>query len=146
MDLFSAVYFNFFMNFLKLISFFIFLIYCVCCWLFVAILSQIQVQVLIGGFRSAILIFVVFMPIWTSWLGLDRIMMFRFVLSLKYRSDRRHLSELRIRPLLWWPQTELRNSTPGAKGLAHHVREVFRSFRQSKLECSCHESCVSYLQ
>ena len=32
--------------------------------------------------------------------------------------------------------------TPGAKGMALYVREGFRSFRQSKLESSCHESCV----
>ena len=32
---------------------------------------------------SSILIFVVFIPIWTSWLWLDRIMILRFVPSLK---------------------------------------------------------------
>ena len=36
----------------------------------------------------------------------------------------------------------VRNSTHGAQGMALYVREGFRSFRQSKLECSCHESCV----
>ena len=65
-------------------SFFLFPIGCVCCSLFVAVSSQIYIgQVLIGGFGSSILIFVVFMPIWTSWLWLDRIMMFWFLLSLK---------------------------------------------------------------
>ena len=47
---------------------------------FVAISSQIQGLVLIGGFESSILTFMVFMP---SWLWLNRIMMFWFVLSLK---------------------------------------------------------------
>ena len=36
----------------------------------------------------------------------------------------------------------MRNSTPGAQGMAMHVMEGFRSFRQSKLECSCNEFCV----
>ena len=56
-------------------------------------------------------------------------------------SDRRHLSELRI-PGLGCPQQRLRNSTLGAIGMALYVREGLRSFWQSKLECSCHESCV----
>ena len=60
--------------------------------MFVAISSQIQVQVLIGWFGSSILIFVVFMPIWTSWLGLDRIINV-FVCAVSKVSDRRHLSE-----------------------------------------------------
>ena len=101
--------------------------------------SKIPVQVLIGGFGSSIPTFVVFMPIWTSWLGLDRIMMCWFVLSLK--SDPRHLTELRI-PGFGCPQQRMRISTPGAQGMALYVREVFRSFLQSKLECSCQESCV----
>ena len=54
-------------------------------------------------------------------------------------SDRRHLSELLI-PDFGCYQQRLRNSTPGAHGMDLYVREGFRSFRQSKLECSCHES------
>ena len=49
----------------------------------VVISSKVQFLVLIGGFGSFILIFVVFMPIWTSWLLLDRVMVFWFVLGLK---------------------------------------------------------------
>ena len=45
--------------------------------------SQIRVQVLTSGFGSSIPTFVSFMLIWTSWLWLDHIMMFWFVLSLK---------------------------------------------------------------
>ena len=56
-------------------------------------------------------------------------------------SDRRHLSELSI-PGFDGLQQRLKNSTPGAQGMLLYVREGFRSFRQSKLECSCHESCV----
>ena len=33
-------------------------------------------------------------------------------------------------------------SSPGAQSMAFYVREGFRSFRQRKLVCSCHESCV----
>ena len=95
--------------FSKLIYSFIFPIGCVCCWSFVTILSKIQVQVLLGGFGSSIPIFVVSMPIWTSWLWLDRIM-FWFLLSLGV-SDRRHLSELSI-PGFGCPQQRLRNYTP----------------------------------
>ena len=54
-------------------------------------------------------------------------------------SDRRHLSGLRISGIDC-PQQRLRNSAPGAKGMALYVREGFLSFRQSKLVCSCHES------
>ena len=102
-----------------------------------AISSQTQDQVLIGGFGSSILIFVVFMPIWTSWLWLDRIMMFCAESKV---SDRHHFSELRIHDF-GCPQ-QLRNSTPGTQDIALYVREGFCSFQQSKLECSCHESCV----
>ena len=56
-------------------------------------------------------------------------------------SDRLHLSELRI-PGFGWPQHRLRNCTPDAQGMALYVRERFRSFRKSKLECSFHESCA----
>ena len=56
-------------------------------------------------------------------------------------SDRHHLSELHI-PGFGCPQQRLRNSTPGAPGMALFVREGFCSIRQSKLECSHHESCV----
>ena len=42
-------------------------------------------------------------------------------------SDRRHLSELRIHGF-GCPQQRLRNSTPGAHGMALYVREGFRSF------------------
>ena len=54
-------------------------------------------------------------------------------------SDRCHLSELHI-PGFGCSQKRLRNSTLGAQGMALHVRERFRFFRQSKLECSCHVS------
>ena len=53
-------------------------------------------------------------------------------------SDHRYLSELRI-PGFGCPQQKLRNSTPGAQGMALYVREGFSSFRHSKLECPCHE-------
>ena len=64
-----------------------------------------------------------------------------FVLSLKSDWDRRHLSELCI-PGFGCPQQRLRNSTPGAKGMALYVMEGFPSIRQRKLEWFCHESCV----
>ena len=72
--------------------------------------------------------------------------MFWFVLDydvLSKVSDRCHLSELHI-PGLCCPQQRLRNSTPGAKGMALYVnvREGFNCFRQKKLECSSHEPCV----
>ena len=38
--------------------------------------------------------------------------------------------------------TSLKNSTPGAQSMALYVMEGFRSFWQSKLECSCQESCL----
>ena len=101
--------------------------------------SQIRVQVLTSGFEASIPIFVVFIPIWTSWLWLDRFATFWFMLSNV--SDRRHLSELRA-PGFGYPQHRPRNSTPGAQGTALYVSEGFCSFRQSKFECSCHESCV----
>ena len=44
--------------------------------------------------------------------------------------------------LLGCPQQRLKNSTPGTQGMALYVREGFSSFPQSKLECSCNESCV----
>ena len=47
-------------------------------------------------------------------------------------SDRRHFSELRIHAF-GCPQQRLRNSTPGAQGVALYVREGFRAFRQTKL-------------
>ena len=50
-----------------------------------AISSQIRIQVLTRGFGSSIPTFVVFMQILTSWLWLDRIMIFLFVLSLTLR-------------------------------------------------------------
>ena len=55
--------------------------------------SQVLVQVLTRLFWFSFPRFVVFVQIFMSWLWLDRIMMFWFVLSLKYR---RNLSELRI--------------------------------------------------
>ena len=60
-------------------------------------------------------------------------------------SDCCHLSELRI-PNFSCPKQRLWNSSPGALGMALYVRELFCSFRQSKLESSCHQSCVLYLQ
>ena len=110
------------------------------CWLFVAISSQIQVQVLIEGFGSSIQIFVIFMPI-CSWLWLDRIMMFGFVLSLKSLIAAISQSSVYI-PIFGCSQQRLSNSTPGAQGMALYAGEGFRSFRQSKLDCSCQESCV----
>ena len=71
---------------------------------------------------SSIPTFVVFMPIWTSWPWLDRMMMFWFVLSIKV-SDRRYLSELRI-PGFGCPQQRLRNSTPGAQGMLLPAEQV----------------------
>ena len=56
-------------------------------------------------------------------------------------SDRCHLSKLH-NPDFGCPQQRLRNSPPGAQGMALYVREGFRSIQQSKLEGSCHESCV----
>ena len=56
-------------------------------------------------------------------------------------SDLRHLSELRI-PGYGCPQQRLRDSRPGVQGMALYVSEEFRSFQQSKLECSCNVSCV----
>ena len=59
-------------------------------------------------------------------------------------ADRRHLSEFR-NPGFGYPQQRLRNSSPGAQGMALYVTEGLRSFRQSKLECSCHESCEFHI-
>ena len=50
-----------FFLFSKFIYSFIFPIGCICCWLFLVMLSQILVQVLTLGFGSSIQIFVVFM-------------------------------------------------------------------------------------
>ena len=107
-----------------------------------AISSQIRVPVLILGLGSSIIIFMVFMSIWTSRLWLDRIMMFWFVMSPKSLIAAISQSSIVHIPGFGWPLHRLRNSTPGAKGMALYVREGFRSFRQSKLVCSCHESCV----
>ena len=59
-------------------------------------------------------------------------------------SHRRHLSELRI-PGFGCSQHRLKNFTPGAQGMALYVREGFCSFRENKLECSCHESWVFHI-
>ena len=126
---------------LKIYFFFIFHIGCVCCWLFVVISSQIQVQDLIGGLGSSILIFVDFMPIWTSWLWLNRIMVFWFLRSLKCLIAAVSQSSTSLHGF-GCSQQMLRNSTPGAQGMALCARKGFRSFRQNKLECSCHASCV----
>ena len=60
-------------------------------------------------------------------------------------TDRSHHSELRI-PGFGCPQQRLRNSTPTMPmgAMALYVTEGFRYFRQSKLVCSCHESCVVF--
>ena len=74
---------------------------CFCCCLFVAISSQILIRVLTGRFGSSVPIFVVFTPIWTSFLWLDLIMIFWSVLSL--------LSTPSFRasyPWLWLPPAE----------------------------------------
>ena len=74
------------------------------------------------------------------------------ICSVSKVSDSRHLSELCI-PCFCCPQQRFLvprstrsswcpNSTPGAQGMAIYVMEGFRSFRQRKLECSCHASCV----
>ena len=60
-------------------------------------------------------------------------------------SDRRHLSELRILGF-GFPQQRLRTSTPGAQGIALYVKERFRSFKLSKLECLARVLYVSYMQ
>ena len=127
------------MDFLKINFFFNLLIGCVGCWLFVAISRQIQVQVVIGEFGSSILIFVIFMPIWTSWLWLDPIIMFWFVLSLKSliaAISQSPVSLALVAPNRGWGTPHL------VPRVWLYVREGFLSFRQSKLECSCHESCV----
>ena len=112
---------------------------CLCCWLLVALSSQILVQVLTRSFSSKPWrpAFMLCMPIWTSLLWLDRIMMFWFLRSLK--SDRRHLSELHI-PGFGWPVQRLQKSSPGAQGMALCVNEGFCCL--SNLVCSCHETCV----
>ena len=38
------------------------------------------------------------------------------------------------------PQQRLQNSSLGTQGMALYIKEGFRSFRQSKLKCSCDES------
>ena len=59
-------------------------------------------------------------------------------------SDRRHLSELRI-PGFGCPQQRLRNSTPGAQGMALYVRDGFLPVEQVGV-FSPRVLCVSYLQ
>ena len=90
------------------------------------------------GLGSSIPTFVIFMPIWTSWLWLDRIM-FWFEPSLKSLiatfSQELHIPDFRC------TQRLLQNSTPVAS-MAFYDKEGFHSFRQSKLECFCHEYCV----
>ena len=63
------------------------------------------------------------------------------ILSETLVSDRRHLSELRI-PEFVGPHQKLVGCTPGARGMALFIREGCRAYRQSKLECRCHESMV----
>ena len=89
---------------------------------------------------ASILIFVVFMPILINWCDV-------LVCADSKVSDRRHLSELLSLALVahnrsWWPLLCPGYTAPGAQGMAPYVREGFRSLRQNKLECSCHESCV----
>ena len=132
MDLFSAVYSYFFIDFLKIN----FLSYWFCLLLtVVAILSQSQVHFLIGRFGSSILIFVVFTPM--DELALPGSGYDVLVCAESKVSDRCHLSELHI-PGFGCPQQRLRNSTPGAQGMVLYVWEGFCSFRQPKSECSCH--------
>ena len=93
----------------KCISSFIFPIGRVCCWLFVAMSSQILVWVLTWGFGFSIQTCVFFMRIWMSWQWLDRIMIFWFVLVWSLWSP----PSLRAPyPSLWLPQQRLRNSSP----------------------------------
>ena len=100
-----------------------------------------MVPVLTRGFGFSIPPFMVFMPIWMSRLWLDRIMMFRFVLSLK--SLIAPISQSSVSLALVAPNRGCR--TPllvPMHGTALYVREGFCSFWQSKLECSFHESCL----
>ena len=126
--LFFTIYSNFVMDFLKInlfyLSYWLRLLSIVC--------GNIESNPGPGSDRRVrvlCLILTIFMPIFTSWLWLDRIM-FWVVLSLKFLLP----PSLRAQ--------RLRNSTPGAQGMALYVRKGDRSFRQSKLECSCHEPCV----
>ena len=56
-------------------------------------------------------------------------------------SERRHLCEVTISRFTP-PRLILKNSIPDARGLALYVRRVFLAFRQSRLECKCHEVVV----
>ena len=55
-------------------------------------------------------------------------------------SDRRHLSGLVSLALV--ASTEADELHTWCQGMALYVREGYSSFQQSKLECSCHETCV----
>ena len=66
--------------------------------------------------------------------------MFQFVLSLKslIAIISQSLSSLALVAL----NRGCITYTPSDQDMALYVKERFHSFRQSKLECSCHESCV----
>ena len=68
-------------------------------------------------------------------------MMFWFVLSLKSLISA--ISQSSVSPGLVAPNRDCGNLLMhGTHGMALYVRKGFQSFRQRKLECSCHESCV----
>ena len=69
-------------------------------------------------------------------------MIFWFVLSLKSLMAAISLSSI---PLALVAPNRGYGTTPGAQGMVLYVSEGFHSFRQSKLECSCHESCVLHI-
>ena len=96
-----------------------------------------------GGpqYSSIYPIFMVFV-IWTSWMWLDRIMMFLFGPSL---SPIAVISAEPPHPWLWLLPTEAEEPKPGAQAMALYVKEGFHSCWQSKLKCSYHESCVFHI-
>ena len=96
--------------------------------------------VLTRGFGSSIPIFVVFIPIWTSWLWFDLIMIFYFVLSLKYIIDT--ITQSSISLALVAPNRGRGTLVLVLRAWLCMLGKDSASFRQSRLECSCHESCV----
>ena len=141
MDLFSAVYSSFCMGIIKIYSFF-YLSY----WLRLLLVVYGDVES-IPGPRSDKRVRVFYSNICGLHANLDELAVAGSDDVLVCAeceskvSDRRHLSEFRI-PGFGCHQQGLRNSANGAQGMALYVREGFRSFQQSKLKCSCHESCV----
>ena len=143
MDLFSAVYSSFGMGNIK-IYFLFYLTYWLCLLLIVC--SDVALNPCPGSDKSVRVLY-------SNIRGLDANLVELAVAGSDYDvlvcaeskvSARCHLSELCI-PGFGCPQQRLRNSTPGAQVMAHYVIEGFCSFRQSRLECSCHESCVFHI-